>query len=176
MRSRAMMTLLAAILAACGSERRVDLAVDKSKPASALTEAEVRELCKQGLAAFKSGYGNEICAMQGLAAQYSEGASCATARQSCLGTLFDPGKCDGGELKPLQCDVPVRDVERCINDTLAQLDDLPAISCSSSVTELQQLQRSDFEIHLAPSCDAVAACGDLDFGVDLDDSASLGAQ
>ena len=153
----------------CGSSgSSVDLPFEKDKAVKDLSADERQQLCKAGLEGLRDAYGAELCSLMGLVSDLAGEESCESARESCLDETFDTSSCEAGEAQPVNCDVTIGEVEACMNDMLALADDLmPEISCSSSLSDLQDIDVGDFDDLEAPgSCKAIdEQCEDLDLGM-----------
>jgi hypothetical protein len=170
---RALAALALLFVIACGDDdRTIDLPFEDPKPVSQLTAAELQQLCRITLDKAREQLGNTTCAVQGLIAQAEGEGTCAAKQQSCLQEQFGAVNCDEAGQSPPQCAVTVGQLETCFNETMALIEGkIPTISCSTPLSELQQLQGQELEFEPAPSCDVLDQCEGLNLGFEMDDVA-----
>ena len=162
---RATAYLLLTTVLSCGDDSSaIKLPFEGTTKASELSASDLRQICVTGVNALKkTDLLQSACAAQGLAAE----GSCEQARQNCLGGFDVDNVCEDEAEPTTDCDVTVAEIEQCMNDTLALLQDkLPKITCSTTLEELKRIGAGleELDVEPAPSCDVLERrCGSLTF-------------
>jgi hypothetical protein len=162
--------LLLVFSPACGDsddDSGVNLSVDSSKSVTDLDQSEAEEICEAG-AKLARRLLEPICVFSGVAAA-AGGANCEAAKAECLsgleGSLTD---CSGASIpQGTTCDVTVGEIEACLNQVVAAIDNLipDDLSCSSSPDDLANFQLPNVDDFTPASCETIIEkCDDLELG------------
>jgi hypothetical protein len=148
-------------IAACGGGEGGGSGVDGSKNLTALSDAEIIEICEYSESLIDQANSDEVsCYVTGIF-QASETEDCQTIADACIAdSVPEEGDCNTAPddaLPSCASDVTVSEMESCLSAQASQINSI-SIDCETTVEELSELS----EQPLPAACAAVEEkCPDL---------------